>query len=288
MESFYMKNYKKIILIPLAIFIISIIFLLIQYSVHGYFIDKDVSLKGGISATVYTTQEVNLGEIEESFLATNPGAELSLRKLSNFGTQENNGFLLEATGTTLESTKQFIEDNYPDADISLQQTGSGLGDSFFNEMIRAIIFAFLLMGIVVFITFRKIIPCLAVIASALLDIIVTLAIVSAFGLKLSSAGIAAFLMVIGYSIDTDIMLTTKVLKRKSGSLWDRTFKAFKTGMTMTLTTIAALLVAYLITNSIILKQMFGIILIALVVDIISTWFMNSGLLIWYIKKNESS
>lgn len=282
-----MKNYKKILLIPIAIFIISIIVLLAQYGAHGYFIDKDVSLKGGVSATIYTSQEINIEQIEQDFLNQNPETEISIRELSTFGTKQANGIIIE-TDASLEQTNLFINNNFPDADTSIQETGEGLGESFFKEMITAIIFAFILMGIVVLITFRKLIPSLAVIFSALLDIIVTLAIISLLGVKISTAGIAAFLMIIGYSIDTDIMLTTKVLKRKAGTVWERTVRAFKTGMTMTLTTMVALFVAFLVTNSLILKQMFGIILIALLVDIISTWFMNTGLLIWYIKKNETN
>ncbi len=283
-----MKNYKKLLLIPLILLILSITVLLVQYSNNGYFIDKDVSLKGGISATIYTNQEINKNQIEQDFLQENPGAEITIRTLSTIGTKQDNGIIIEVTETSLEKTKEFINSNFPNADTSIQQTGAGLGESFFKEMIMAIIFAFILMGIVVLITFRKILPSLAVIFSALLDIIATLAIVSLLGMKLSTAGIAAFLMIIGYSIDSDIMLTTKVLKRKAGSLWERTVIAFKTGMTMTLTTIAALSIAFIITNSIILKQMFGIVLIALVIDIISTWCMNTGLLIWYIKKNEKT
>ncbi len=283
-----MKNYKKLLIIPLILLLLSIAFLFIQYENKGYLIDRDVSLKGGISATIYTSQEINEDDIQNLFLQAYPNSEPSIRTLSTIGSKQDHGFIIDTTEISIEEMRSFINDNFPDADVSIQETGSGLGESFFQELIRAILFAFLLMGVVVFITFRKAVPSLAVILSAALDIIATLAIVSALGMKISSAGIAAFLMVIGYSIDTDIMLTTRILKRKSGELWERLTRAFKTGMTMTLTTIAALFVAYLITNSIILKQMFGIILIALVIDILSTWVMNSSLLVWYIKKNEKS
>ena len=278
-----MKNYKKLLIIPLILFVLSIAVLMFQYSANGYVIDKDVSLKGGISSTIYFEEEINLEEVESLFLSQYPDSEVSIRELSTLGSGQSKGLIIDATNIELEEFRAIINEKFPTGDISIQETGAGLGDSFFNEMIRAIIFAFILMGIVVFIAFRKIIPSIAVILSALLDLVVTLAIISLFGMKLSTAGIAAFLMIIGYSIDTDIMLTTRVLKRKAGTLWERTYKAFKTGMTMTLTTIAALLVAFLITNSIVLKQMFGIILIALVVDMISTWLMNSGILIWYMR-----
>jgi len=279
-----MKNYKKLLIIPLVLFVLSIAVLLFQYSAHGYVIDKDVSLKGGISSTIYFEEEINTAHLESSFSTQFPNSEISIRELSTLGSGQNNGLIINAIDIELKDFKIFIDEQFPTGDISIQETGEGLGDSFFNEMIRAIIFAFILMGIVVFIAFRKIVPSIAVIFSALLDIVVTLAIISLLGMKLSTAGIAAFLMIIGYSIDTDIMLTTRVLKRKAGTLWERTYRAFKTGMTMTLTTIAALLVAFLVTNSIVLKQMFGIILIALVVDMIATWLMNSGILIWYLKE----
>lgn len=85
-------------------------------------------------------------------------------------------------------------------------------------------------------------------ASALSDIVVTVAVINILGIKMGTAGIAALLMLIGYSIDTDIMLTTKVLKRKDTSIHKAVRKAFKTGMTMTLTTIAAVTVAYSLHN----------------------------------------
>jgi len=279
-----MKNYKKLLLIPFILLGLSILFLSIQYANNGYVIDKDVSLKGGISSTIYFNENINTEELKINIQNEFPNAEISIRELSTLGSKQSKGIILETTDIELQQVKDYINQNFPGADISIQQTGEALGKSFFNEMIKAIIFAFILMGIVVFITFRKFIPSIAVILSAFLDITITLAIISALGMKISTAGIAAFLMIIGYSIDTDIMLTTKVLKRKSDDLWSRLTRAFKTGMTMTITTIIALFIAFILTNSIILKQMFGIILIALLVDMLSTWLMNTGILVWYLEK----
>lgn len=279
-----MKNYKKLLLIPFILLALSILFLSIQYANNGYVIDKDVSLKGGISSTIYFSENINIEELKANIQNEFPDAEISIMELSTLGSKQSKGIILETTNIELQQVKDYIDNNFPGADISIQQTGEALGKSFFSEMIKAIIFAFILMGIVVFITFRKFIPSIAVILSAFLDIVITLAIISALGMKISTAGIAAFLMIIGYSIDTDIMLTTKVLKRKSEDLWVRLTRAFKTGMTMTVTTIIALFIAFILTNSIILKQMFGIILIALLVDMISTWIMNTGILVWYLEK----
>lgn len=134
----------------------------------------------------------------------------------------------------------------------------------------------------------KSIPSFAVILAAFADILMTLVVVDMLGMSISGAGIIAFLMLIGYSVDTDILLTTRMLKGKEGSLNQRLFEAFKTGMTMTLTAIAAvgvsLIVVYSFSDT--LKQIFEIILIGLGFDIINTWISNASLLKWFMEAKK--
>jgi len=132
------------------------------------------------------------------------------------------------------------------------------------------------------------IPSLAVILSAFSDIIITLAIVNIVGMKLSTAGIAAFLMLIGYSVDTDILLSTKVLKTREGSILNRIFIAMKTGLTMSVTTMAAITVALIFAQSEVLKQIMTILLIGLLIDLINTWIQNAGILRWYMEKKTKN
>jgi preprotein translocase subunit SecF len=95
-------------------------------------------------------------------------------------------------------------------------------------------------------------------------------------------------MLIGYSVDTDILLTTRLLKRHEGSVNDRLYDAFKTGTTMTLTSIAAVAVALIIifNFSDTLRQIFTILLIGLGFDLVNTWFANAGILKWYIERRS--
>jgi len=286
-EEFYMKNQKKILIVPILIFILSIIILGSQLATKGYIIDRDVTLKGGISATIHSNQEINLDDLESQLRSEFPNSDFSVRQLSAFGSKENIGIVIEATDLTSKQIREFIENNLETVDISIQEMGSGLGSSFLTETITAILIAFVLIIIVILIAFRKFIPSLAIILSLILDLTATLAIISILGVKISSAGIAAFLMVIGYSIDTDILLTTRLIKRKMGTKYERLKGAFNTGMLMTITTLTALTIGYFVTNSLILKQMFSIILIALVIDIISTWMMNAPILLNHLKKHET-
>jgi len=142
------------------------------------------------------------------------------------------------------------------------------------------------MGIVVFIYFRSPAPSLAVILAAASDIVVTLAIFNLTGIKLGTAGIAAFLMLIGYSVDTDILLSTRVLKRKEGSVMDRVYSAMKTGLTMSATTLSAVLIALIFVQSEIVKQIMIILFIGLLVDLVMTWIQNVGILRLYLEKKH--
>lgn len=159
---------------------------------------------------------------------------------------------------------------------------SGLADIYY-----AIILSFGVLIVNVFIYVKNSIPSAAVVISAFADIIMTLAFVDFIGIRVSSAGIVAFLMLIGYSVDTDVMLTTRLLKRKDDTS-KSLFNAFKTGMTMTLTSIVAITTAVLITQSFseVLRQIFIILLIGLSFDIINTWITNASILKWYLEKKE--
>ena len=66
------------------------------------------------------------------------------------------------------------------------------------------------------------------------------------------------------------------------------FEAFKTGITMTLSSIAAVGVALIFTISFsaVLSQIFTILLIGLGFDLLNTWITNASLLKWYLEKKQ--
>ena len=166
---------------------------------------------------------------------------------------------------------------------SSQTIGPALGASFWSQAQLAIIFAFIMMGIIVFLIFRTPVPSGAVILAALSDILVTLAALQFFGIDLSLAGLAALLMLIGYSVDTDIMLTTRMLKGTE-EYKTRLHDALKTGLTMSLTTIGALLALLFTGLSPVLSQIALVLLIGLIADICFTWMQNATILRWYMEK----
>ena len=282
--NFYDKQYKKLLFIPFILLLIALISIGVQTAVTGDFINRGVSLKGGIVITIPLNEPVDAGEIE-SFLRTRfPEDDIDVRSIAEFGEQK--AIIISSDNLGVEKDiLDSIEEKVPGAEeqASTETTGPSLGAGFFKQIIIALVIAFVFMGIVIFLYFKTFIPSMAAILAVFSDIVVTLAVVNILGVKLSTAGIAAFLMLIGYSVDTDILLSTRVLKRKEGGVFDRIISAAKTGLTMNITTMVAVVIALVLAQSDTIRQIMIILLIGLFVDIINTWLQNTGLLRYYVE-----
>ena len=290
LESFYEKHYKKLIVFSYSILLLSILFLGYKYFTTGEPIERDITLKGGVSVIIYN-ENLNLDEIKD-YLKDNV-RDFSARALTDAATGKQTGLIIEAADITEEELRSLLEKKLTNVDFDNKDeyepglTSAGFGESSYRGLLIALLFAFIFMSITILISFKTFIPSIAVISAALTDILAALVVIDLIGIKLSSAGIISFLLIIGYSIDTDVLLTTKLLKRREeGSLYERLKHAMTTGLTMTMAAIAALSVGYFIAIPEELKQMFLIIVIALIFDIITTYAGNAGILIHYCKKKN--
>lgn len=287
-KSWYDKNYKYLLILPILVLIISAIYLVNFQKQNGDIIYKDVTLTGGTTITIFDPN-INLDELNSALQTKFP--DIHLRKISDFRTGEQKGVILE-TQAEVDEIKPEIESflNYEltQENSSVEFSGEALSQGFYHQLRLAIFLAFIFMAIVVFIIFRTAVPSLAVILAALADIVMTVAVVDILGITLSTAGVIAFLMLIGYSVDTDILLTTRVIKRREGTINERMKGAFKTGMTMTLTSIAAMATALIVVYnaSEVLRQIFTIVLIGLGFDLFNTWLANASIIKWYAESKE--
>jgi preprotein translocase subunit SecF len=329
-ETWYDKNYKKLLIIPAAVLALSLIYLTVFYIQTGDAIHKDVSLTGGTSISIQT--EAALADLETAIS----------EKISDFETKtisDNSGKQLqliiivkESETELLKSTlEEFLGEPLTSENSSIETTSASLSEDFYKQLVVAVLLAFFWMAAVVFLIFGKgakvktwtivlnvllgffmgkfflsinpilsaiiflafattliyiyiknSVPSFAVMLSAFADIVMTLAIIDLVGIKLSTAGIVAFLMLIGYSVDTDILLTTRLLKKKE-STNKALFSAFKTGTTMTLTSIIAIATALIVVYPFasVLNQIFTILLIGLGLDLFNTWVTNASIIKWY-------
>ncbi|MFC2134080.1 protein translocase subunit SecF [Bacteroidota bacterium] len=281
----YDQEYKKLVLIPILLLLFAFVVIGVNLATTGEFINKGVSLKGGITLII-PSESLDIPGLETALKLQFTKNDMVVRELSELGNQL--GVIVEAD-IHPEMRDEFLDfivaqTNIPIDDYSIEEIGSSLGESFFKQTMIAVFMSFIFMGIVVFWYFRTLIPSGAVILAAFSDIIITLAIVDIMGMKIGTAGIAAFLMLIGYSVDTDILLSTRVLKRTKGTVMDRIYSAMKTGLTMNITTMVAVTGGIILADSEVIKQIMIIILIGLLVDIINTWLQNVAILRYYLEK----
>nr|WP_302579073.1 protein translocase subunit SecF [Methanobrevibacter arboriphilus] len=278
-----MDSYKLLIIIPVIITIISLGLI----AFNG--IDEGIDLKGGSVAVLDMNQPTNSSSLENQLKNSLNNQGLGVEEvdvLSNIGTD-----ITVQIGSEVNSTAFSQALNGTGTVVSYNAIGPILSEEAMTQVYWAMAFAFLFMSITVFIIFREPVPSVAVILAAASDIIISMGGMSLFNIPLSIASVGALLMLIGYSVDTDILLTTRLLKRKEGTLVERAREAMKTGMTMSITAIASMVVLYLVTIFLIpeattLTNIAAVLMIGLVADILTTWFMNLGILRWYVEAKK--
>jgi len=281
-KSWYDRWYKPLLIIPIIIMILSIVYIGYFYTQNGTIMFRDSSLTGGTTITI--TGDINTVTLESQLKSQFP--DVVVRKLTDITTGKPISIIVESSATP-EQLKPAIEKilgySLTGQNSSTEFTGSSLSQSFYAQLVIALIISFILMSFVVFILFRTFVPSMAIIFAAFGDIVIPLAIIDIFQIRISAAGIAAFLMLIGYSVDTDVLLTTRALKRKGGTLNSRIFGAFKTGTLMTTTAIVAVLPSFFIITGLpdSFRQIFFILALGLFADIFNTWLTNASIIKWY-------
>ncbi|MDP3066447.1 MAG: protein translocase subunit SecF [Methanobacteriaceae archaeon] len=273
-----LESYKPLIAIPVAITLLCLAIV----AING--LPGSIDLEGGTIATLQLETPVSESQLQSQISTSLGISGVDVKSIR--GQQAN----VEITGNV--NIVKLTEAVQGTATIqSYRSVGPLLSKQSLTQVYYALAFAFLFMSITVFIIFRNVVPSLAVILAALSDIIIAVGFMSLFGIPLSLASVGAILMLIGYSVDTDILLTTRILKNKRGTITERALDAMKTGFAMAAASIGSvvalyLVVIFLIPSASILGEIAAVLIIGLVADVMATWLMNLGILRWYLEARK--
>ena len=269
---------RQMVALPLVLLLLAGVLLGYTMLTTGLPLTPGIDFAGGTAVTVFTSDS---RETIEATFAGYPllsvGEGVGNGKYIQFGPMGDDRF---------QSLTALINERYPDAKVD--QIGETFGRTLQGQAFLALIFSFIGMSIVVLIAFRNLVPAGAVVLSAFADIAVTAAIMQIIGIPLSLGTTAALLMLIGYSVDSDILLTTRLLKRK-GKLDEKLAGAFRTGIIMTTTTLAAIAAMWVVATAgqiQIISEIASVLLIGLFVDLMNTWMLNAGILKEYILRGN--
>lgn len=266
----------QMVAIPAVLLVLSLISIGLTFASTGMPVMPGMDFKGGTAVTVFTADSPD--QIRATFTGYS---------IASIGEGVNNGKLIRfepMPDERFNDLSALVAQKYPDAKID--QIGASFGQTLQNQAFLALIFSFVGMSIVIFLIFRSFIPSMAVVISAFADMAMTAGAMNVVGLPLSLGTTAALLMLIGYSVDSDILLTMRVLKRQ-GNLNDKMAGAFRTGIIMTSTAIAAVAAMFIVSwvgQVTIIWEMSAVLLIGLFFDIMNTWLTNAGLIRWYVQK----
>lgn len=280
------KGLNKTILIPIAIFLLSIAVLVNNFLRTGDFILRDLDLKGGTLIIIDTpTPSTDTPGIEK-LLTDKYGSVF----VSNTKTAAGYGIEIQVekdvdVNSAIKDLKNFgIVIN----SFTSESIGSFLGNLFFEQVVIILAVGFALMSIVIFLIYKTPITSFGIVFASLANILTTLALTSLLGIKISFAGFAALLMLIAYTVDTNIVLTNKVLRVVPESFRTQYKKALSTGLTLIATITLTMIVVSILSPSKLLVNVSQILVVGFIFDLPYTWIFNSAMLEWWVNRGHKA
>mgnify|MGYP002760176960 CR=1 FL=1 len=270
------SNYQLVV-IPLIILAVALLIIASWYVLTGSPVTQGIAFTGGTEITVETdgattTQIVEAFSVEPESVQAVPTANTYIVTFQSNG---NSGVAVTDLTRQAEQAGFAVQSAYevsPSFGATTQTLAlGGVGVAFFG------------MSVLVFLMFRVFVPSIAVVVSAFSDIVISVALMNVLGIELSLGTVAALLMIIGYSVDSDILLNNHVLRR-SGDFYESTYRAMRTGVTMTLTSIIAMSVMAAVATAFgiqLLAAIGTVLVFGLIADLMNTYLLNLSLLRWY-------
>jgi len=263
---------RQLAAVPLAVLALAILILVGWWAVTGAPVTPGIDFTGGTELRVESGMSQQA--VEETFDET----VISVQGVVG----SDNTYVVRLQSSDVQSIRQQAQ--AADMNIlSSASTAPSFGAGAQQTAVIGLVVAFAGMSLLVFGLFRTFVPSLAVVVSAFSDIIIPLAVMNLGGSSSRWGTVAALLMLIGYSVDSDILLNNHVLRR-SGGFYESVYRAMETGITMTLTSIAAMAVMAVVATifNIDLMADIGVVLvIGLTADLMNTYLLNLSLLRWY-------
>lgn len=167
------------------------------------------------------------------------------------------------------------------------EVSASLSEKFLEKAIGVVIYSIIFVSIVVFLIFRTFVPSLAVLIGAAADVLIALGAMGLFGIPLTLASFAALLMLVGFSLDTDVLLTMRVIKRKEGTARQRAYDAMKTGATMSMALLLSFVCLFILASVTHINTYYEISAVAiagLLGDLAATWLLNAVIVLAYVER----
>lgn len=180
-----------------------------------------------------------------------------------------------------------IMEEFPEARISVREVGATLSARFLDQSFRVILLSFALMALIIFIIFKSPFASFVVLFATFINALIALGLMALFQIPLTLASFAGLLAVVGYSIDDDILLASRLIRERSPAPEEDTFAGLLTGLAMNfagLTSFGVLLALAIVTSIDVYYQIGAVSSFGIVADMITTWFINGVMVLNYARR----
>lgn len=269
---------RQRIAIPLAIFALLLASILIMGVPHS----RD--FKGGSLVMVRRVENIPGASDVESVVAGLLRTDVDVVLVDN-------GFDIETDEldeNAKNNVKSVLFSQYGISDnlITIEKLGPTITDLQSKQALYAVIGAFVGVGIVTLITFRRRVVPLAILLVVVLDILGVFGYMALLRVQLSLASIIGVVVLIVYSIDTNILLAWRILKRVGGEPREQAADSMRTGLIVNGLIVVVLLSLNLITSAPQLDVLTAVLIFGLVINFINTWLLGASILLRHAERQR--
>ena len=292
----FINNSKFTILLSSALILASIFSLVINKGP-----ELSIDFKGGTLIAVNYTKPVNINDLRSKLKTVNIDGEnfdFSSAEIKHFGNESSVALRIanienepeNFSGKLIEVLKNSFPDGYPknknDFILSIGKVSPKVGSELSGKAIMAIIYAITLILIYISLRFEFVFA-IGAIAAIAHDVTITLGIFSILGYEISLPVVAAFLTIVGYSLNDTIVIFDRIRENlktiKKGSIVDTVNKSINESLSRTivtsLTTFFVVLILFFFGGEVIRYFSFALI-IGVLVGTYSSIFVASLIVVY--------
>ena len=277
----FINNSKFTIFLSSALVLASIFSLIINKGP-----ELSIDFKGGTLIAVNYTEPVNINDLRTKLKSVNIGGQnfnFSSAEIKHFGSESSVALRIanienepeNLSSQLIEVLKNSFPDGYPknknDFILSIGKVSPKVGSELSGKAIMAIIYAITLILIYISLRFEFVFA-IGAIAAIAHDVTITLGIFSILGYEISLPVVAAFLTIVGYSLNDTIVIFDRIRENlktlKKDTIIDTVNKSINESLSRTivtsLTTFFVVLILYFLGGEVIRYFSFALIIGVLV------------------------
>jgi preprotein translocase subunit SecF len=260
-------------------------------------LNPGVDFTGGTQFTVLFPQEVSTEEVRALLAAIPaPGVDLTQARIQGLGTRP--GYVItvpvniEEHEAVVEAIQQALSGHIAGTEVSRTSVGAQVSRELLNRAWQAVLIA--MVAILVYISWRfRLRYAVGAIVALIHDVLIALGVFSALQVEINLPVIAAFLTIVGYSLNDTIVIFDRVrenlnLTRKApiGDVINRSInQSLSRTINTSLTTLIPVVILFVLGGPVLYGFALAL-LIGVVVGTYSSMYVASPILYWWTQVTD--